>query len=366
MKELLVEKAVEVAQREREVGGQIVIITPDEIADIKRNIELVLEETVTAKIRSHIDIPNIALVAVGEAEKVIEEFDLDTRHIYAYKVPNEEMLIENLKTGKIDTAVISQGNIEIDGTPAQYILGEVLNQNPFIPYSKYGELLFKLVGQMLDHLGKDKTEQELKRTLIAYKKEIAKEISSQLNEHSRILQTKYEMKVMQRATTIRTESYTKIKSDSIIDFKTKVPAYKVRKVVFGNFTKSCTDIVKFDSVPEHDFSVVLERSGEVVKWLRPVIGQLPISASGGSQYQPDFIVETATTIYIIEVKAKNELDDEGVLIKNRAAQAYCDNVNSVFAGSAKKWHFAMIADYNIARNMSFEELVARAERWSRQ
>jgi len=81
--------------------------------------------------------------------------------------------------------------------------------------------------------------------------------------------------------------------------------------------------------------------------------------------QPDFIVETATAIYIIEVKAKNELDDEGVLIKNKAAQVYCDNVNMVFGDTTKKWHFAMIADYNIASNMSFEELVARAERRSR-
>ena len=140
--------------------------------------------------------------------------------------------------------------------------------------------------------------------------------------------------MLRSATPILQQDYTKFKEDDILKFTANIPAYEIRKKVVGQFTKACHTAYKFDSVPEYIFAIVLERSANVLKWLRPARDQFKIYF-GSQRYQPDFLVETEKYIYIVEIKASNRSDDLEVKLKAKAAQKYCANVNTIFAETGK-------------------------------
>ncbi|MCC8023019.1 MAG: hypothetical protein LIO46_04470 [Clostridiales bacterium] len=133
--------------------------------------------------------------------------------------------------------------------------------------------------------------------------------------------------------------------------------------MIGHYAKACHTSYKLDSQPEHIFSIVLERSNAVIKRLRPATGQFKIHWKGTRLYEPDFVVETADHIYIVEIKAHNRTDDAEVKEKARAAQAYCDHVNTIFAGTGHKaWRYMLLLDVEISRWVDFAAL----ERGSRE
>src|SRR5690606_26950967 len=106
------------------------------------------------------------------------------------------------------------------------------------------------------------------------------------------------------------------------DFRDVVsPTSLIPKVVFSGFEKACHFEYKFDSKTEKDFAQVLEQDRKVFKWLRPAPNQFRIYwANNSKQYYPDFIVETAEAIYMVETKAKDQLSAAEVVDKARAAK----------------------------------------------
>ena len=109
---------------------------------------------------------------------------------------------------------------------------------------------------------------------------------------------------------------------------------------------------KFDSSTEKDFSIILENSEEVIKWLRPAPNQFNIYWNNINKYEPDFIVETKNVIYMIEIKAQNQIGNEEVQLKKKAAENYCEIINSN-CKNMKKWKYMIIADDEVKTNYSF-------------
>jgi type III restriction enzyme len=91
--------------------------------------------------------------------------------------------------------------------------------------------------------------------------------------------------------------------------------------------------------------------------MRPALGQVPIIYGTSQKYQPDFVVETKDTIYIIEVKAYNRQDDIEVKLKGEAATAYCKHINSIEGAAKKKWEYVMVLDREISRGGDFGMIV---------
>lgn len=86
---------------------------------------------------------------------------------------------------------------------------------------------------------------------------------------------------------------------------------------------------------------------------------------GGSQYNPDFVVETKEHIYIVEIKAYNRVRDDEVKLKAKAARAYCQNVNSLYKVTSKKlWKYMLLLDSEISRGIDFSYLEKETEMWS--
>ena len=79
-------------------------------------------------------------------------------------------------------------------------------------------------------------------------------------------------------------------------------------MLFGGFQKCLYPLVKFDSDSERRFAVILERDAE--KWFRPAKGQFQIYYKLGTEqpeYVPDFVVEAAEKIYMVETKASTDM-----------------------------------------------------------
>ena len=96
----------------------------------------------------------------------------------------------------------------------------------------------------------------------------------------------------------------------------------------------------------------------MIKWLRPALKQLSIYWNRNDKYHPDFIVETATTIYMVEIKASNEVNDIDTQAKAKAAIKYCNYATEfTLEHGGKQWQYALIAHDKVSKNSSFGGLV---------
>ena len=100
-----------------------------------------------------------------------------------------------------------------------------------------------------------------------------------------------------------------------------------------------------------------------LKWFKPAKGQFQIYYKQGAnhpEYQPDFVAETETTIYMLEPKAKNEMEETVVLAKKAVAEKWCNNASNYAAEhNGKPWKYILIPHDAIADNMTVEGLVSR-------
>lgn len=154
-------------------------------------------------------------------------------------------------------------------------------------------------------------------------------------------------------------NYSKEKADEILNFRETISAKLLSSKVFSGFAKSCHDKYKFDSIPEKRFSEIIENSDDVIKWLRPASKQFNIWYNNNSyRYVPDFVAETENTIYLIEIKAENELEDKIVKLKEEAAINYCKNATEINkVRKEKTWKYAIIPHDKTDTNMTFKKLV---------
>ena len=136
----------------------------------------------------------------------------------------------------------------------------------------------------------------------------------------------------------------------------------MKKYIYRGFTKSYFTEYKFDSSTELDFANALENDKSVLKWLRPAPTQFSIYwGNGAHRYEPDFVVETADTIYLIETKSAKEMTAEDVKAKKAAALEYCKNATEYTkANGGKPWKYALLAHDVVDRTSQFQYLMAFA------
>jgi type III restriction enzyme len=78
------------------------------------------------------------------------------------------------------------------------------------------------------------------------------------------------------------------------------------------------------------------------------------------EYVPDFVAETTTCIYMLEPKAKNEMEDAEVLAKADSAVKWCAHASQHSATTGgKPWMYLLIPHDEIAENMTLAGLASR-------
>lgn len=131
----------------------------------------------------------------------------------------------------------------------------------------------------------------------------------------------------------------------------------IQSVLFEGVKRGVFSAAKFDSRPELVLARVLETDTDVQNWLRPAPQEFNITYNHGHNYEPDFVVETDDTIYLVEVKGEDKLSDPDVIAKKKRGIQYCEVASRWGkANGYKQWKYLFIPSKQIMPNSSFMQL----------
>lgn len=324
------------------------------VEDQVKEIEEIYNETVEEFTRQLIEIPRISIVPSQERRHGFREFDLDTSKMN-FQPSSEEIMVRLLQTGEIETIDASQQRVVYDSVE-NMIVNELINFAE-IDYDEQAQMLFKLAGQAVAHFRSYLDEEDKVLNVVQNNKRIiGKYIHTQMMEHFYYEAPDFEEPVLsvRSFSKIEPHNFSKYQADSIHDLRdTITPTSAIRSKVFTGFKKACHNLYKFDSKTEKDFAIICEQDEDCLKWLRPAHNQFTIYYRHNSRrYQPDFVVETADTIYMIETKKENEMESQDVQDKARAAEVYCKNATSFTSQhGGKPWKYVLIPHGVVKVNM---------------
>jgi type III restriction enzyme len=288
-----------------------------------------------------IDIPRITVVPRGELTVGFDPFTLDVSGLHLQ--PGErEIVIHELRTNKQQVMASAVGIVEkrLEDT----IVYSLVDYDD-IDYLSQADLLYDLAGQMVRYLLSYLSEDEARSVLDRDRRSIAKEIHSQMMKHFWEKATGYEVQVSRGFTRLKPCNYTAGANASPRHFReTLADKSRIRKLLFGGFEHCLYPLQKFESDSERRFAVILERGAD--KWFRPVKGQFRIYYKQGadqSEYMPDFVAETGACIYMVETKARKDLDDADVQAKSNAAVKWCRHASEYAQEQGgKRWLYLLI------------------------
>ena len=231
-----------------------------------------------------------------------------------------------------------------------------------ISYDDHADLLYNLASQTVQHFQSYLDEADTRKVLRCYQRDIAQFIYAQMQPHYWEETGGYEARVRKGYTALKESAYTHSVSEPPVDYRIS-PSDKsnMARYLFNGFNRCLYAVQKFDSEAERKMAMILERDS--IKWFRPARGQFQIFYRQGVnhlEYQPDFVAETANAIFMIEPKAKNQMNDSTVIAKKEAALKWCANASSHAEGyDGKPWCYLLIPHDEIALNITLDLLAAR-------
>jgi type III restriction enzyme len=341
-------REVEAKYQVKQMELKGIVEKPDFAAIILQTTHLVVQEM--------IPIPRILVVPKGEVKSWFEPFTLDLK-VFNYQAPSKDLWLHNLHTGKGEAVTVSnEGSRE--PRMEDYVVAGLVDFDD-VSYDTNADFLYDLATQTVKHFMSIRSEEEVWQILHHHQRDIANHIHAQMHKHYREDAVDYEVKISKGFTDLKPSAFTASATEPPLDFHVS-PADKsnMAKYLFGGFKNCLYPVQKFQSDAERRLAAILER--DAIKWFKPAKGQFQMYYKLGAdhpEYQPDFVAETDQTIYMLEPKAKNEMDDPIVLAKKEVAETWCQNASTYAAlHGGKPWKYALIAHNIIADNMSLEKL----------
>lgn len=290
-----------------------------------------------------------------EGEYYFQDFELNLTK-FSQKPIDNDILIRNM-LDTFDEEKIEGGYINFEAINPKKTIVDELRKKPEIDYDKYSDLIFKLVTSLTEYYENKYSTEGMKNIVMMYKIEIAKEIYSQMLDHFVRNEGLITEEVFEDRKINLQSNYTYNIKKYISDSFDSERDGKITSVLFDGITKGVFSTAKFDSVPELLLAKQLERDDDVITWLRPAPNEFNITYNNGKRYEPDFVVETKNYIYLIEVKADNQLDDQDVLLKKERAISYCELVSKWASDkNMKEWRHLFIPASKIGANITFRYL----------
>jgi len=323
---------------------------PDIAAIVAKTSEMVIQQT--------IDIPRILVVPTGKVQSGFKPFTLklDTMK---YPAVDEVLWAKYLRTDEVDIIAMGKGGME-EARLEDYVVSGLVDFDD-ISYDAHADLLYDLAAQVVNHLRTYLKEEEISKVLRCYQRDIARFVHAQMQDHYWEEATGYEVKISKGFTELKPSAYTASAAEPVLDYRVP-PADKsnMAKYLFGGFERCLYPVQKFQSDSERKLSIILDR--EAQKWFKPATGQFQIFYKSGPdnpEYQPDFVAETETTIYMMEPKARNEMEEDEVLAKMVAAVKWCKQASDHAATcGGKPWHYLLIPHDTITENMTIAGLAS--------
>jgi len=324
----------EVAERLKPVQSSLFTGDSFNLADVvAKTTEVVVQQT--------IDIPRITVVPNGEVTTGFHPFKLDVVQLHLQ--PGEREIVgQMLRTNEQFTLAAEIGLTE--QRLEDYIVHALVDFDD-IDYFTHADLLYDLAGQMVKHLSSYLSETEVQSVLDRDRRLIAREIHAQMMAHFWEEATEYEVKVSRGFTQLKPCNYTATAGQTAHHYReTVTETSRIKQMLFGGFTRCLYPLQKFDSDTERRFAIILER--DALKWFKPAKGQFQIYYKLGTdqpEYVPDFVAETEKQVFMVETKARGDIDSQEVQAKASAAARWCRYASDHAAEiGTKPWTYLLL------------------------
>ncbi|HJY83669.1 MAG TPA: type III restriction endonuclease subunit R, partial [Candidatus Binatia bacterium] len=321
------------------------------------SIAELVEKTTNFVVQQSIDIPRILVVPKGEVSTGFHPFRLETSGVN-YQPVDRSLLIQVLRTREQEMLSFD-GKSRPEERLEDYLVRGLIDFDD-ISYDDQADLLYDLAGQMVSHLRSYLSAEGARNVLIYYQKQLVDFIHAQMLAHQWERATDYEVIVNKGLTELKPSAFTT--NEPIHDFHQTVgDRSRITQMVFGGFKHCLYSTQKFQSDTERRLAIILDRN--TLKWFRPTRGQFQIFYKSGVdhlEYQPDFVAETVDCIYMLEAKARNDMDDAEIQAKKDAAVQWCRHAtHHAVSNDGKPWKYLLIPHDAIAENMTIAGLVSQ-------
>ena len=344
--------------RSRLSGSQLAVHPELGLMTDRQLAHIVCEVTAVFATKT-IAIPRVMVLPQGEVRTGVQDFTLDLSGIRFSPVA-QSILIQHLNSDfreRIDGRVENNPESRLE----DYVVRGLIDFDD-VSYDDQAELLYKLAAEVVAHLRTYlKEEEEVRNVLLFHAKPIAAIVHAQMHAHAWEEASSYESIVVQGFSEMQEQAFSASAGESVRPFDRPLDnKVAIRNMLFGGFEKCIYATQKFDSDTERRFTVVLEQDPTVLKWLKPGRRVFQIRLPEGVEYEPDFVVETATEKLICEPKAADQMEEATVLEKAQAAARWCEHA-TVFemANGGKPWRYLLIPHDAIADNMTLDGLAQR-------
>lgn len=332
-----VQQAIATEVRARLTPQQGALFTADHTA----NLAAIVAKTTNVMVQQTIDIPRILVNPTGEVETGFHPFKLDVSGLHL-QPGDRELVGQMLRTHEQFHLKAASGKQE--ERLEDYVVFALLDFDD-IDYFSQKEILYDLAGQMVQHLRSYLSEDEAHNVLNKDRKLIAREIHTQMLKHFWEKASGYEVQVSRGFTPLKACNFTANANQPPRSYReTVTETGKIKQLLFGGFEKCLYPLQKFDSDTERRFAVLLERDAQ--KWFKPAKGQFQIYYKLGTEqpeYVPDFVAETDDAIFMVETKAKTDMEAPEVQAKADAARRWCSHASDyALEQSTKPWHYLLI------------------------
>ncbi|PKN96692.1 MAG: type III restriction endonuclease subunit R, partial [Chloroflexi bacterium HGW-Chloroflexi-5] len=344
-------QAVEAKRQPAQLELDGVTAKPDIAAVVARTVELITEQT--------INIPRILVTPQGEVKSGFRLFTLLLSALN-YQAPSDELWVQYLRTNQLEVLALNLSGIE-ESRLEDYLVSGLVDFDD-ISYDDHADLLYDLATQTVQHFKTYLSEEDTRKVLKCYQRDIARFIHAQMQDHYWEEATGYDVVISKGYTELKESAYTQGVGEPPLDYHVS-PSDKsnMAKYLFNGFSRCLYSVQKFASDAERKLAVILDR--DTIKWFKPAKGQFQIFYRQGAdhlEYQPDFVAETKDMIFMLEPKARNEMADEIVMAKREAALKWCANAsNHTVSNGGKPWRYLLIPHDEIAENMTIEGLAKR-------
>lgn len=334
-------------------------------ADIKRIVrvatQMVIDQTIA--------IPKLSVRPRTSDPVRLKAFDLDVTEL-AFQPVEAGLVASHLRTGVIDRIAPAPDHRIAPGDDCEDIIVNHLIARDDIAYEDGPDDLYALTRSAVGHLRSYLNEADLENVVQFHGQRIADII------HRQILAQRlpdgppgFVATVTRGFSELRQSTYTTFDNQPILDVWSSPPVKAtIGQHIFQGFARCLYPLQKFQSDPERVLALILDRDS--LKWFKPAFGQFDISYSDGSDvsdYQPDFVAETASDILILEAKAEKDMSAADVLAKRDAAIEWCEHASRHTAlCGGKPWSYLLIPHTALAENMSLDGLVSRFKAQSRR
>ena len=321
---------------------------PIDADKIARELRDRIEKEVEALV-FQIDVPDIRIYA--EPKLGLREFS--PRPSSDFSAVEQRVRSADLQTGEQETGAVLTPE-EID-RPVAYLAGLLFDGMEELDAAEDKEMILKLVSAYLGATGK--ADSELPTLVYQYGDAMANDLARQLRDH--LYDETVVTSEIRAGFVVFKPFYRSIRQkDGELDLR-EPPDRKsdIRRYLFGGIEKSVINRTGFDSDPEREFAIALEDDDRVLKWIRPPQSQLPIHCRG-EVYNIDFVAETESDRYLIEIKARNELNSPDVAEKARAAIQWCELANKKELG--KPWSYKLLADDTVQTSSTLAFMLGMA------